>query len=163
MTSRERHEARYRRRKARRDEKNIERSKYYANLDRAFAFSKVMYYADKCCNGVGYKKSTQKFKLHLFTSIAMTCRNIKIGNYIVHDTYKFTINERGKTRYIDAPYIYDRLVHKVISNEIVLPLYQPHLIYDNGASMKNKGFLFAIKRVKKNYMIGIKLTDIMVL
>ena len=123
MTSEERHEARYIRRKAKRDNKNLNRSKIYANLDRAFTFSKVMYYADKCCNGVGYKKSTQKFKLHMFTNIANTCRNIKTGNYKVHNTYKFKINERGKIRDIDAPYIYDRLVHKVLSNEILLPLY----------------------------------------
>lgn len=149
MNSYQRHEVRYLRRKAKRDKKVLDRSKYYADLNRAFCFSKVMYYADKCCRGVGYKKSTQMFKLHLFTNIATTCRNIKTGNYIVHDTYKFKINERGKIRDIDAPYIHDRLVHKVISNEIILPIYLPHIIYDNGASIKNKGFLFALKRVKR--------------
>lgn len=149
MNSFERHEKRYLRRKAKRDKKVLDRSKYYADLNRSFCFSKVMYYADKCCRGVGYKKSTQKFKIHLFTIIATTCRNIKTGNYIVHDTYKFKINERGKIRNIDAPFICDRLVHKVISNEIILPIYSTHLIYDNGASMKNKGFIFALKRVKK--------------
>ena len=107
-----------------------------------------MYYADKCCNGVRYKKSTQNFQLHMFTNIANTCRNIKNGTYVVGKTYKFKINERGKIRNIDAPHITDRLVHKVISNEILLPIYTPHMIYDNGASTKGKGFGFAIKRVK---------------
>ena len=148
MNNLERHEARYLRRKAKRENKIKERSNFYADLDRAFTFSKVMYYADKCCKGVGYKKSTQNFKLHMFTIIATTCRNIKTGDYVVSKTYKFKINERGKIRDIDAPHITDRLVHKVLSNEIILPIYMPHIIYDNGASMKNKGFFFAIKRIK---------------
>ena len=107
-----------------------------------------MYYADKCCNGVRYKKSTQNFELHMFTNIACTCHNIKNNSYKVGDTYFFQINERGKVRDINAPHIKDRLVHKVLSNEIINPIYTPHLIYDNGASMKDKGYKFCMERVK---------------
>ena len=148
MNSRERKDARYLRRKVLRESKNIYRSNKYASIEEAFCFHKVMYYADKCCNGVRYKKSTQNYQLHMFTNISNTCRNIKNGTYVVGKTYKFKINERGKIRNIDAPHITDRLVHKVISNEILLPIYTPHMIYDNGASTKGKGFGFAIKRVK---------------
>lgn len=148
MNSIERREKRYQRRKQKRINKNIERSNKYGNIEYAFCFHKVMYYADKCCRNVGYKKSTQFFKLHMFTSIALCCNDIKNNCYTVNETYKFIINERGKVRNIDAPYIKDRLVHKVLSNEILAPIYNPHLIYDNGASMKKKGFNFAMKRVK---------------
>lgn len=147
MNSIERKELRYQRRKKLRMKKNIERSNK-CNINDAFVFHKVMYYADKCCKGVGYKKSTQNFKLRMFTSIATTCRNIKTKNYIVGKTYKFVINERGKIRNIDAPHISDRLVHKVLSNEILLPIYSPHIIYDNGASIKDKGFNFCMDRVR---------------
>ena len=149
MTSTERKQARYERRKNKRLKIIEERSNKYADLNKAFCFSKAMYYGDKCCNGVGYKKSTQNFKLHQFTIISNVCRNIKTSNYKVGDTYSFIINERGKTRKIDAPHIKDRLVHKILSNEIIEPLYTSHLIYDNGASIKNKGFKFTIKRLKK--------------
>ena len=149
MNSIERKKLRYERRKNKRIEKVEKRSKEFADLDKAFCFSKAMYYGDKCCNGVGYKKSTQNFKLHEFTIISNLCRDIKNDNYKVGDTYSFVINERGKTRNIDAPHIKDRLVHKILSNEIIEPLYTPHLIYDNGASMKNKGFKFSIKRLNK--------------
>lgn len=118
------------------------------NVESVFCFHKVMYYADKCCNGVGYKRSTQYFKLHMFTIISNTCNNIKNNNYIVNKTYNFTINERGKIRHIEAPYINDRLIHKVLSNEVLNPIYNHHLIYDNGASIKNKGFKFTLDRVK---------------
>lgn len=49
MNSIERRELRYQRRKAKRKADNV-------SID-VFCFSKVMYYADKCCKGVGYKKS----------------------------------------------------------------------------------------------------------
>lgn len=120
LNSIERKEKRYLRRKNKRLEKNISRSNLYGNINTAFCFHKVMYYADLCCKGVSFKRSTQNFKLHLFTTIATTCRNIK-----------------------------DRLVHKVLSNEIINPIYLPHFIYDNGASVINKGFHFSMKRVKE--------------
>ena len=148
MNSKERKEARYIRRKNKRLNILKERSNKYCNINNVFCFHKVRYYANKCCNGVSYKKSTQNFKLHMFTIVSTTCNNIKNDNYVVGKTYKFQINERGKIRNIDAPHIKDRLVHKTLSNEILSPIYTPHMIYDNGASIKNKGFIFAIKRVK---------------
>lgn len=57
MNSIERKEKRYERRKENRLKKIKERSDKFANLNNAFCFSKAMYYGDKCCNGVGYKKS----------------------------------------------------------------------------------------------------------
>lgn len=55
--------------------------------------------------------------------------------------------ERGHLRIIDAPHIEDRQVHKAVCKQVLRPLYYPHLIYDNGASMKGKGFAFAIDRL----------------
>lgn len=148
MNSKERQEQRYQRRKEKREKKIIERSNKYADINNAFCFHKVMYYANKCCNGVRWKKSTTHFRLHQFSIVANCCYSIKNNSYKVGKTYRFQINERGKIRNIDAPHIKDRLVHKVISNEILVPIYEPHLIYDNGASQKNKGFLFALNRLK---------------
>ena len=80
------------------DKKIIERSNKYASLDKAFCFHKVMFYANKCCNGVKWEKSTTNFRLHKFTIISNTCYNIKNNKYKVGKTYKFKINERGKIR-----------------------------------------------------------------
>ena len=148
MTSAERKEARYQRRRDKRNAKINRRCELFSSINNAFRFGKVMYYADKACNGVRWKKSTMSFMLHEFTIIANTCYNIKNHCYKVGKTYKFKINERGKVRDIDAPHINDRLVHKVLCNEIIVPIYYSHLIYDNGASVNNKGFIFAINRVK---------------
>ena len=51
MNSIERKEKRYLRRKNKRLEKNISRSNLYGNINTAFCFHKVMYYADLCCKG----------------------------------------------------------------------------------------------------------------
>ena len=55
MTSSERKELRYKRRREKRDLKINRRCELYSNINNAFRFSKVMYYADKCCNGVSGK------------------------------------------------------------------------------------------------------------
>ena len=122
MNSKERKEQRYFRRKEKREKKIIERSNKYADINHAFCFHKVMYYANKCCNGVRWKKSTTHFRLHQFSIVANCCYSIKNNSYKVGKTYRFQINERGKIRNIDAPHIKDRLVHKVISNEILVPI-----------------------------------------
>lgn len=61
----------------------------------------------------------------------------------------FTVCERGKIRGIDAPHITDRQIHKVISKEVLEPLYDPSMIYDNGASRIGKGLHWQIKRIKQ--------------
>ena len=99
MNSLERREVRFFRRKQKREKKIIDRSNLYANLDNAFTFSKVMYYADKCCKGVGYKKSTQNFKWICsyldFSKFFQNC-----SHDLIHDIHK--------------KYIYNDIVIKII-------------------------------------------------
>ena len=149
MNSVERREKRYLRRKEKRQDKIDIKSSNNSNIQEIFTFKNVFDKARRCTRNVGYKKSTINFKLHMFSIVSKTCNDLKNDCYIVGDTYKFQINERGKIRDIDAPHIKDRLVHKVISNDILIPIYDSKLIYDNGASSIGKGFSFAIKRVKK--------------
>ena len=40
-------------------------------------------------------------------------------------------------------------VHKVLSKEVLVPLYSPSLIYDNGASREGKGLHWQYKRIKQ--------------
>lgn len=55
----------------------------------------------------------------------------------------------GKIRPIDAPHITDRQIHKTLCNEVLIPLYSPSMIYDNGASQKGKGLHWQFKRIKQ--------------
>lgn len=63
--------------------------------------------------------------------------------------YEFDIKERGKLRHIRSCDLEERIVQKCLCDYCLVPLLGKILIYDNGASTKNKGYSFAIKRVRK--------------
>lgn len=147
MTSEERHEARYRRRKAARLKRRQERCDAIGGLDGAFAYHKLHKYGRKCCNGELWKFSVQQHRAHLFSGTAVKRRAIMAGGYRFSPYNHFPLRERGKLRMIDAPRVGDRQVHKTYSNEVLLKLYLPVMIYNNGASVKGKGLAFSRKEL----------------
>ncbi|MCD8200785.1 MAG: hypothetical protein LUD47_01755, partial [Clostridia bacterium] len=147
MTSTQRHEARYQRRKAKRERLKRERAENFTP-ESVFTFEALFKAGKKACNGVRWKQSTQNFELHLFS------RTAKNRQSLLNDTWKsdryfhFTLHERGKTREIDAPRIIDRQVHKTLTQRLLIPIYKPYMIYNNGASMKGKGLMFSMNVLK---------------
>lgn len=69
----------------------------------------------------------------------------KPGGYV-----HFILSERGKTRPIDAPRIQDRQIHKAFTQKVLLPLYLPSMIWNNGASLPGKGFDFSKRELRKD-------------
>ena len=149
MTSKERHEARYQRRKMNREQKRKDQSDAIGGVAEVFSFYAMFRTGKTCCNGVRWKNSTQRFELHLFSGTAARRKQLLDGTWQPSPYSHFTINERGKTRIIDAPKIQDRQVHKVYTKRVLLPLYQPQMIYNNGASMHGKGLHFSQDLVKR--------------
>lgn len=149
MTSEERREARYQRRQRGRRMRKQARSDSLGGLDGVFSYRNMFFYGLKCCNGVGWKQSTQNFKLHLFSGTAARRRKIMARKWKPGKTVRFTLRERGKIRPIDAPHITDRQIHKVLTKEVLAPLYAPGMIYDNGASQKDKGLHFHYRRLRE--------------
>lgn len=150
MTSQERHELRYQNRKRKREAKRKERSLALGSLEDIFRNRKMFMYGMKCCVGVTWKQSTQNFKLHLFSITAVQCEKIKKNEWRQSEGFHFILKERGKARPIDAPPIRDRQIQKTFNYEYLLPLYQPGMIYENGASMKGKGLSFHFDMIKKH-------------
>lgn len=150
MTSEERREARYQRRQARRRENLIKRNRAVGTIQEAFSYRKMFFYGKKCCNGVRWKQSTQNFELHLFSGTARRRWDLLDGKWKPKKCTHFTLRERGKVRPIDAPHITDRQVHKTLCNEVLIPLYNPSMIYDNGASQIGKGLHWHFKRLKQH-------------
>ena len=70
------------------------------------------------------------------------------GAYALSEYSKFIVNERGKTRAITALGIIDRVVKHCLNDLYLIPHIRPHLIYDNGASLKGKGISFSRNRMK---------------
>lgn len=147
MTSEERREARYQRRKAARLARKQARCDALGPVDEIFSFRKLFYYGKKCCNGVRWKQSTQNFELHLFSGTARRRRDLLSGKWRPKKCAHFILRERGKVRPIDAPHITDRQLQKAISKEVLVPLYTPSLIYDNYASRSGMGLHFAFQRL----------------
>lgn len=149
MNSVERHEARYQRRKAKRYQKRFERVMDVINSD-PFSYHNLYYWGKKCCKGVRWKNSVQRFEMHLLSNTAHNKKLIDNDSWVSHPYQRFILSERGKLRVIDAPLIKDRQIHKVATQDILIPLYTPNMIYNNCASLKNKGLRESSNLLKRD-------------
>lgn len=148
MTSAERREGRYQRRKAKRLARAAARSDLVGGLEEAFRFNAMFKSGKACCNGTRWKNSTQRFEMHLLSGTARRRRVLLSGKWRPKPYNHFMLCERGKVRPIDAPHIEDRQIHKTFNRRVLIPLYHPSMIYDNGASVPGKGFQFAKHRLE---------------
>lgn len=131
-------------------EHKIRRCIDVGGLEDVFGYHDMYKAGKRCCNGVRWKSSTQNFEMHLFSGTAKRRRLIMEGRWVPGAYVHFMLSERGKTRPIDAPRIQDRQIHKVFTRKVLLPLYTPSMIYNNGASLPGKGFEFSKREMKKD-------------
>lgn len=101
---------------------------------------------NKSKKGSIWKEPVQRYEINLLKNIHKTQNNIKSRNYNPLPVNEFILCERGKTRDIKAIQIDDRVVLRSLCDNILLPYLKKYLIYDNGASLKNKGIGFTRKR-----------------
>lgn len=93
-----------------------------------------------------WKAATQRYHSNLLLNNLELQADLRNGTYRVEPTVNFWIYERGKPRYIESPTIRDRIVQKVLTQQILIPYLTKPLIYDNYASLKGRGTTFARKR-----------------
>ena len=104
--------------------------------------------AFKECSKISHwKESTQRYKANMLLRNTELQNELRSREYKVGNTIDFVICERGKRRQIKAPVIKDRIVQKVLCKEILIPALTKPLIYDNYASLKDRGTSFARKRI----------------
>lgn len=100
-----------------------------------------------------WKKEVQRFRwnlteeLYKLQSELVNFINETDNAYTLSSYSKFEVHERGKTRAITALRFRDRIVKNVLNNLYLIPHIRPHLIYDNGASLKGKGVDFTRRRL----------------
>ena len=150
MTSERRKELRYQRRKAKREIKARERNKKIGTLEEVFSFDNMFQYGLKCCKNVGWKQSTQNFQSHLLSNTAKQRKKILDGKYKPKHCTEFILHERGKIRDIEAPHITDRQVQKVLTHEVLFPIYGPSIVKENGASQLSKGLHYQFNILKEH-------------
>lgn len=100
----------------------------------------------QCMKSSGFKKSSQKYESQLILNNLQLSKDVRNGTYEQMPTFHFILNQRGKIRDINAPHIRDRVIQKTLVNNVLLPDLRKYLIYDNAASLKERGITFARKR-----------------
>ena len=81
MTSAERREIRYQRRKAKREEARRKRSMACGDFEEVFSFRHLYLSGKKCCKGVYWKSSTQRYIGNIIPNIALTAKSLNEGNF----------------------------------------------------------------------------------
>lgn len=148
MTSEERHEARFQRRKALRESKRKERMKDALDFDKVFTYQHMYRSAWYCFRGVRWKASVQRYKSRCGINVARKLRDMRNGNFELKRSPEFFIRERGHLRRINSICIDDRVPQKCLCKYSLKPVLHPTLIYDNYASQEGKGTSKARKRLK---------------
>lgn len=147
MTSEERREARFLRRKAKREEKRLALSKSCGDFDEVFSYDNLYRSGHICCRTVGWKSSTQMYRFNLVTNTAATRQALLDGTYKSRGFIEFDLYDRGKMRHIRSIHISERVVQRTLCDKAINPTLKPAMIYDNGASTQNKGIDFALNRL----------------
>jgi hypothetical protein len=148
MTSSERREARYQRRKLKRCEKRKSSIESYDSLEAVADINSLIRASQKARSGVMWKASVQRYLMNLLKNVTESNKNILSGKDIRKGFINFDIVERGKLRHISSVHFSERVVQRSLCANALLPVLTRGLIYDNGASMKGKGISFAVNRLK---------------
>ena len=159
MNSVERKEARYWRRRRRREAKRIDAVLDTGTMDAALSLCNLVRASRSCQRGVSWKRSVQGFCLNRVLQCARIHREWIEGRYDPGRAKRFTISERGKTRSISAVPFRDRVVQRSLCDTVLVPLVRRSLIFDNGASLKGKGTTFALDRLELHLLQLLRITD----
>lgn len=150
MNSLQRHELRYQKRKQKRLEKKSQNYKHCDDFEKIFTFEHLYNSYTKCCKNVGWKASTQTYKANALLNVYQTYEKLHNGTFKSDGFYEFDISERGKTRHIRSVTIRERVVQRCLCDYSLVPLLSRTFIYDNGASLKDKGYTFSINRMQRH-------------
>lgn len=147
MTSAERKEARYQRRKEARLKKRAQRLYETNCFASVFSYTNLYHAYQKCRRGVAWKASVQKYISQAPLLVYRTHQTLMSGKYKSPGFFEFDLYERGKARHIRSTTINERVVQRCLCDCALVPAFSPALVYDNGASMTDKGYDFAIRRI----------------
>jgi len=150
MTSEERKELRYLRRKEKREQKRKLLYSPYDGFDTVFSFRHLYLSGKRCAKGVYWKNSTQRYIGNLIPNTAKAYRGMHDGTFEHKGFHEFDLLERGKKRHIKSVHISERVIQKCLCDYCLVPLYSPSFIYDNSASIKKKGMDFALRRLVRH-------------
>lgn len=91
------------------------------------------------------KMEVIRFENHLSENLTKMSWSLQNRSYQVHEYYHFTVHE-PKKREIFAAHYSDRVMLHCVCDQVLSPLLERHLIYDNAACRTGKGSHFALDR-----------------
>jgi len=97
-----------------------------------------------------WKPQVQKYEMDFLPRIVESKSDLKNRTYKSKDSTEFIIRERGKTRPITGLQMSDRVIRHSLCDNVLTPSLLNYMIYDNGASLKNKGIDFSRERFEKH-------------
>lgn len=146
MNSIERREARYKRRQelrlAKRQAQNASDS-----FDSVFSYAHLYSAYKKCRCGVSWKASVQRYISQAPLYVYRAHKSLQNGSFKSDGFYEFELFERGKQRHIRSVTMRERVVQRCLCDNALVPVVGRSFIYDNGATMKDKGYTFAVRRI----------------
>lgn len=95
----------------------------------------------------GWKERTQRYEENLMINLYNLRNDLITGQYRPSKPHIFTLRERGKKRLIESYNIEDRIVQRCLVYHVLLPIVRPKLIYDNDASLEDRGTSHFRKRL----------------
>ena len=95
-----------------------------------------------------FKEMSQQSEVDKFRYADTILNNVKNHIYRAHMGVKFVMSERGKIRYITSSSVIDKAMNHIINDYVIVPCISRFLVYDNGASQKDKGVAFHRKRFR---------------
>lgn len=92
-------------------------------------------------------RETIEFEMNLSENLIYLSQSIRNKTYRIKGYYHFSVYE-PKERKIHALHYADRVVQHCLCDEVLAPLLDRHLIYDNAACRIGKGTHFSLNRLK---------------
>lgn len=148
MNSEERRAARRERREAERARKKAARQGD-CTLEEVADLNNLRKATKAAAKGVGWKASTQRYQKNMLRNIVKARHALLDGEEICKGFIRFDLFERGKLRHISSVHFSERVIHKSLSVNALVPAFTPTLIEANSANQKGKGTDYAIRLMKK--------------
>lgn len=149
MSNKDRYEKRFQRRKLCRERNKEKFLNSLPSYKEIFTFENLWRSFWLCRKEVSWKPSIQIYQQNLTTELLKLLDELysKQG-FKSRGFIEFNICERGKMRHIKSVDIRERVVQRCFCDYYLIPLLTHNLIYDNGASLKDKGITFSLDRLK---------------
>lgn len=147
MTSEERHELRYQRRKAMREEKRRKKSEACGSFEEVFSYENLYQAGTKCMRNVLWKASTQNYAKKRISTTYKIYETLQTDKLKLSKPYIFYVCERGKRRKIQAQKLSERIIQRDLCDHVIVPIYDNTFIYDNAANRVGKGMDHTLDRV----------------